>query len=99
MTHCSLPKVPPEVQLEEILGSRRQCRELTGQLPSSFAYPFGDFDAATSDAVRAAGFEAAYKTESELTWDGADDMRLPRIQVPNFSGREFSTRLRWKWMP
>lgn len=62
MSHCSLPDLPPYAQLEEILGSLRQCRELTGEFPSGFAYPFGRFDAGTPELVRSAGFDRRVRT-------------------------------------
>ena len=99
MNHSSLPDISPDAQLDEIRGSRRQCAEMTGQLPSSFAYPFGGLDPGTPDLVRTAGFERACSTRQELVWDGVDDMLLPRIQVPNCSIRQFSSLLRWTWLP
>jgi peptidoglycan/xylan/chitin deacetylase (PgdA/CDA1 family) len=99
MSHCSLPELPPDAQLEEILGSRRQCHELTGRYPSSFAYPFGSFDAGTPELVRSAGFERACSTQNDLVWGGSDKMLLPRIAVRNYSSREFLARLRIAWLP
>jgi peptidoglycan/xylan/chitin deacetylase (PgdA/CDA1 family) len=99
MSHCRLPDLPPDAQLEEILGSRRQCRELTGELPSSFAYPFGALDTTTPQLVRSAGFERACSTQHELVWAGSDMMLLPRVAVPNYTAREFSARLRMEWLP
>jgi peptidoglycan/xylan/chitin deacetylase (PgdA/CDA1 family) len=99
ISHCSLPDLAPEAQFEEIQGSRRQCRELTGQLPSSFAYPFGNLDARTPELVRSAGFERACSTEKEIVWDGADEMLLPRITMFNWTTRDFSAHLRFVWLP
>jgi peptidoglycan/xylan/chitin deacetylase (PgdA/CDA1 family) len=99
MNHCRLPDLPPEAQLEEIVGSRRQCRDLTGEFPSNFAYPFGALDAITPELVRSAGFERAYSSEKELVWAGSDMMLLPRIPVMNYTAREFSARLRMEWLP
>jgi len=83
--HPSLPDLSPEAQLDEILGSREQCREVTGQLPSSFAYPYGRLDVKTPDVVRYAGFDRACSTQPELVWADTDDMLLPRVQVPDCS--------------
>jgi peptidoglycan/xylan/chitin deacetylase (PgdA/CDA1 family) len=99
ISHPSLPDLSREAQLEEIEGSRRQCRELTGQLPSSFAYPFGGVAPRTPELVRSAGFDRACSTQQDLVWDGADEMLLPRIQVHNCGIREFSAFLRWVWLP
>jgi peptidoglycan/xylan/chitin deacetylase (PgdA/CDA1 family) len=99
VNHCSLPNLLPDAQFDEIEGSRRQCLALTGQLPSSFAYPFGNLDSGTPELVKSAGFETACSTEKEIVWDSTDEMLLPRIPVWDWSIRDFSARLRWSWLP
>jgi peptidoglycan/xylan/chitin deacetylase (PgdA/CDA1 family) len=99
MSHCSLPDLAPDEQFEEILGSRRQCHELTGKFPSSFAYPYGGFDAGTPELVRSAGFDRACSIENNIVWDGGNKMQLPRVWVKDYSVREFSARLRLAWLP
>jgi peptidoglycan/xylan/chitin deacetylase (PgdA/CDA1 family) len=94
MSHSWLAGLPRDAQLEEIAGSRQQCRDLTGEFPSSFAYPFGAFDAVTPELVRSAGFERACSTENDLVWASSDMMLLPRVVVRNYAGRMFSARLR-----
>jgi peptidoglycan/xylan/chitin deacetylase (PgdA/CDA1 family) len=94
MTHCRLPDLPPEAQFEEIVGSRRQCQELVGEIPSSFAYPFGAFNVVTPELVRSAGFERACSTENELCWAGSDTMLVPRVFVWNHTARQFSAFMR-----
>lgn len=98
MSHCSLPHLSPHAQFEEILGSRQQCRQLTGEFPSSFAYPFGAHGAGTPELVGSAGFERAYSVKNELVWEGTNKMLVPRIHVRNYSSREFSARLRTGWL-
>jgi peptidoglycan/xylan/chitin deacetylase (PgdA/CDA1 family) len=93
-SHPWLAGMPRDVQLEQIADSRQQCRDLTGESPSSFAYPFGAFDAVTLELVRSAGFERACSTEKDLVWTSSDMMLLPRVSVPNHAGRMFSARLR-----
>lgn len=99
MTHCSLPDMSQDAQFEEILGSRRQCQRLAGELPSSFAYPYGSLDSRTPELVRLAGFERAFSTENELVWAGSGMMALPRIHVRNHTAEEFSKRLWTEWLP
>ena len=94
MTHCHLPDLPPNHQFEEIDGSRRQCSELVGEPPSSFAYPFGAFNASTPELVRSAGFERACSTENELFWAGSDMMLLPRVFPWNHTAPQFSAVMR-----
>ena len=94
MTHCRLSELPTDAQFAEILGSRRQCEELVGEIPSSFAYPFGAFNAVTPELVRSAGFERACSTENELCWAGSDTMLVPRVFVWNHTARQFSAFMR-----
>jgi peptidoglycan/xylan/chitin deacetylase (PgdA/CDA1 family) len=99
MTHCSLPDLPPTVQLAEIAGSREQCRDLLGEYPSSFAYPFGGFDDGTPGLVGAAGFDRACSSQNDLMWEGGDSQLLPRIQVRDYAARTFALRFAWEWLP
>jgi peptidoglycan/xylan/chitin deacetylase (PgdA/CDA1 family) len=94
MTHCHLPDLSSDAQFDEIAGSRRQCQELVGELPSSFAYPYGAFDAATPELVRSAGFERACSTVNELFWAGSDMMLVPRVIPWNHTARQFSAVMR-----
>jgi peptidoglycan/xylan/chitin deacetylase (PgdA/CDA1 family) len=94
MTHPWLAGLPRDIQLEQIVGSRQQCRDLTGEFPSSFAYPFGAFDPVTPELVKSAGFELACSTATDLTWASSDMMLVPRVTVLNYTGRMFSARLR-----
>jgi peptidoglycan/xylan/chitin deacetylase (PgdA/CDA1 family) len=94
MTHCHLPDLPSDAQFEEIRGSREKCQELVGELPSSFAYPYGAFNAATPEVVRSAGFERACSTENELFWAGSDMMLVPRVFPWNHTARQFSAVMR-----
>jgi peptidoglycan/xylan/chitin deacetylase (PgdA/CDA1 family) len=98
MTHCRLSDLPPDAQFEEIDGSRRQCREFIGEFPSSFAYPFGALDGTTPELVRSAGFERACSSKNELVWAGGDMMLVPRVSVRNHTAREFSKRMRMRWL-
>jgi len=61
---------------------------------TTFAYPFGAFDAVTPELVRSAGFERACSTANDLTRASSDIMLLPRAPARNYSGRLFSARLR-----
>jgi peptidoglycan/xylan/chitin deacetylase (PgdA/CDA1 family) len=99
VSHCSLSQLSADSQYEEIAESRQQCLELSGQLPTSFAYPFGDFDTRTPELVRAAGFERACSTQKDIVWSSADQMLLPRIPVYDCPTRDFSTHLRFVWLP
>jgi len=57
-THPKL--TDPQVSLtNEIAGSREDIQKHLGTTPDVFAYPYGEWNARTAAAVRAAGFRAA----------------------------------------
>jgi peptidoglycan/xylan/chitin deacetylase (PgdA/CDA1 family) len=90
--HLALSSQPLEVRRHEIAEGRAVLERVLGRAVSSFAYPFGDVDAASVDLVRAAGFEAAVTCEEALVHPGADPLRLPRFEIR--SGEAFASRLR-----
>jgi len=83
--HPALSGLSPAARRREIEGSRAACARLTGAAPEVFAYPYGDYDAATVEAVRDAGFAAAVTTDEALVAPGCDPLRLPRLQVCDWS--------------
>jgi peptidoglycan/xylan/chitin deacetylase (PgdA/CDA1 family) len=82
--HLALTHLSPDDRREEIAGSRDACAGLTGARPTAFAYPYGDYDAAVVEDVRAAGFEVAVTTCPELVNGRCDDLALPRLQVEDW---------------
>lgn len=83
MTHASLPALPADEQAREIAESRERCASLTGRTPTSFAYPYGDFDERSRRLVEGAGFECACSAEHTFVPQGADIFALPRLRVGN----------------
>jgi peptidoglycan/xylan/chitin deacetylase (PgdA/CDA1 family) len=78
-THRHLPGLDDRSLMDEMAGSRRELEERLGVEVVSFCYPFGDHDARTRAAVRAAGYRSACTTEFGATLPLHDRMRLPRI--------------------
>ena len=93
-THPSLPMQPEPVQRAEIADSREAWVKIIGQLPATFAYPFGDYDFSVVDLVRKAGFEAACTTDQRAVNRNCDVLALPRLQVMDWSANEFARQLR-----
>ncbi|MCW1382705.1 polysaccharide deacetylase family protein [Novosphingobium sp. KCTC 2891] len=91
--HVSLPHCDLATQVREIGQSREECADLTGRLPSSFAYPFGDYDARVVDHVRKAGFETAVTVDRRILRPETDPLKLPRIEVRDWGAAEFLRRL------
>ena len=79
-THRALPTLDDDELAREVVASREIVRRHTGVTPEFFAYPYGLWNARVRDAVRAAGYKAAF------TLDGSarrtDLWSLPRVNVP-----------------
>lgn len=69
-------------------------KEVTPPLPARyFAYPGGDHSPAAAQALRAAGYEAAFTIRPTLVRQGQDRMYLPRIVVlKSMTAREVARR-------
>lgn len=94
VSHPALTERPESVQRAEIEEGRSACAALIGRLPTTFAYPFGDYDSKTVDLVREAGFEAACTTDAEGVTPACDVLALPRLQVLDWSADELARQLR-----
>jgi peptidoglycan/xylan/chitin deacetylase (PgdA/CDA1 family) len=81
-THRSLP-VLDELELQhEVVESREIIRSRTGMTPEFFAYPYGRWNDRVRDAVRAAGYRAAFALENGHRATTTDPWALPRVSVP-----------------
>ncbi len=81
LSHRPLTSLDPADRWREISESAAACTALTGTTPTSFAYPFGDYDRETADMVRDAGFTCACTTENAFTVKKTSPLMIPRIQV------------------
>jgi peptidoglycan/xylan/chitin deacetylase (PgdA/CDA1 family) len=96
VTHPTLSKLAPDMQREEIIGSRLQLESALGRPVASFAYPYGgarDFDQTTALIVRDAGFDHACANVASRLERGTDVYRLPRVLVRDSGGAELARRL------
>jgi peptidoglycan/xylan/chitin deacetylase (PgdA/CDA1 family) len=98
INHCPLPKRGAEDQRREISGSLEQCEALLGRAPTSFAYPYGEFNAISRSIVADCGFARACTTSEDLAWEGADPLLLPRFAVPDLDGENLERSLRSSWL-
>jgi peptidoglycan/xylan/chitin deacetylase (PgdA/CDA1 family) len=94
LTHPSLPLQAPSVQRAEIGDGREVCAEITGRLPATFAYPFGDYDSSVVDLVRDAKYEAACTTDETGVTANCDVLALPRLHVMDWPADQLARRLR-----
>lgn len=91
LRHVSLTAAGVEEMVRETAVSRAVLREVSGQQVTGFCYPYGDVDAVTVDAVRAAGYDYGCAIwRSRLTGIHA----LPRSYIGD---RDGSLRLLAKW--
>lgn len=75
---------------DECERSREQLARILGEAPALFAYPYGEDPAAAREAVRAAGFEAAFTVREDLGWDG-DALAIPRLDGLEATGLVHAT--------
>ncbi|MGI8925950.1 MAG: polysaccharide deacetylase family protein, partial [Tepidiformaceae bacterium] len=66
---------------DEVTGSRAILSRELGCAVDTFAYPFGEFDARSRDAVIAAGYSAACAVGERVAGPASDMMALPRLEV------------------
>lgn len=55
VSHPHLSSLPPEAQLSEIFDCRRKLEDITGGFVRGMAYPYGEWDGTTVNAMKAAG--------------------------------------------
>lgn len=94
VTHTPLSILSHASQREEIAGGRRSLERLLGAQPLGFAYPHGDQDESIRQLVADSGYAFACTTQSGAVVRSTPRFQLPRFTVSNWSGDEFSARLR-----
>ncbi|MCX7625754.1 MAG: polysaccharide deacetylase family protein [Candidatus Sumerlaeaceae bacterium] len=91
LTHPKLTRLDNEQALREIAGAREMLREILGQPPSTFSYPYGAFSSRVENLVREAGYIAAVSTIRDNRVRPDQLFHLPRVMVMgNTSLRRFA---------
>jgi len=87
--HLFLPAQPRSVKIREIAANRRFLQDVVGQEVSSFAYPYGAFDAETVQICRSMGFRSGVTVIGQPVrpWNGS--LVLPRTEVKVQRAAEF----------
>lgn len=80
-SHPLLPALSDEHRSAEVAGSREDLSLALGSAPRFFAYPWGKHDDASREAVRSAGYEAAFTTEDRAVEASSDRMAIPRVHI------------------
>ncbi|MGY1783766.1 polysaccharide deacetylase family protein [Geodermatophilus sp. SYSU D00698] len=78
LTHARLAGADPAVLAAEVGESRRVLEDVLQAEVPGFCYPYGSYDDAAADAVRAAGYDNACVTGD---YEPGDRVTLPRCYV------------------
>ena len=80
-SHASLPTLDDAGLADELLGSRQALAQLLGREVSYLAYPFGHLDVRVEAATRAAGYRAAFATQSGFNRRDVNPFRIRRLDI------------------
>ncbi|MCE2509468.1 MAG: polysaccharide deacetylase family protein [Alphaproteobacteria bacterium] len=78
-THLHMPLADEETMQEDLAHSNARFLDELGAVPKLFAYPYGEASLRVQDAVRKAGFTAAFGQHSGVLHGGEDFFYLPRF--------------------
>ena len=92
--HLWLPLQPRPSVKQEVSASKHRLEQSIGRPVTSFAYPYGGYDAVSIEAVRQAGFTVAVTTEQRRIHAGDDPLTLPRFEIADCDQESFAQRLR-----
>lgn len=96
-SHLRMTVRAPATCEEDLSRSRERLRHLMGSFPAAFAYPYGEYDHASIEQVRGAGFGLACTSDAGLATPVSDPLALPRLGVGNWTGAYFDAWLRHYW--
>ena len=83
VSHARLPDLDEAALARELTDSKAALEAAIGAPVSSFAYPYGLWDARCEDAVRHAGYTAACTTRTGWAMRDGDPFKLRRLTVFN----------------
>jgi len=96
VTHTRLTNLSPEGQRYEILNSTQRLKELCGVEIPVFSYPFGgrgDYNQASLDICREAGFRRAAANFPGQVHGWSDPFQIPRQLVRDWPLEQFASKL------
>ncbi|WP_276354687.1 polysaccharide deacetylase family protein [Cohnella caldifontis] len=83
VTHPDLTKLNPSEKAQELKESRNAIYRHLGHRPIAFAYPYGQYDQASIEAVRLAGYRYAVTGEPGYAERSQGLLALHRILIMN----------------
>lgn len=81
MTHPRLTEVAPTLVEQEVRGSWQIIKEMTGENPASFAYPYGNLSPAVKEEVSNAGFAFGVATDTGGLHVAHDPYQVFRVSI------------------
>jgi peptidoglycan/xylan/chitin deacetylase (PgdA/CDA1 family) len=93
LTHPSLPLVSSHDLRHEVAQSCRDCEAMTGQPVTGFAYPFGDCNDASVQAVETSGLQYALTTIQREIGPRTHPFRIPRILAADWDEADFQSKV------
>jgi peptidoglycan/xylan/chitin deacetylase (PgdA/CDA1 family) len=79
--HASLPTLDDTALADQLAGSRAALAGLLGHEVPYIAYPFGHLDERVEAATRAAGYRAAFSTQSGFNRRDVNRFRIRRLDI------------------
>lgn len=95
VTHARLATLSPTACTRELRDSRQRLEDGLGAAVTDFAYPYGSVNDTVRQLAAEEGYSNACGITLELSADGDDPLRLPRVPVMgDDSLADFACRLR-----
>lgn len=97
--HGHMPAQSTEATRAELAAAASRFQEEMGEVPSIFAYPYGEYGLVSRDLVIQAGFAAAFGQQSGAIARGGDRFALPRFPFNETYGDRDRFRLAVNSLP
>lgn len=98
-SHPHLPTLPAAAIADDLARARARMNAELGQAPELFAWPYGEMSRDAVEAVRQAGFKAAFGQHSGPVWSKSDPFFLPRFGLNETYGELERFRLAARSLP
>lgn len=98
-SHLHMIEASGQTIAGEIERSNARFKVELGFVPEIFAYPYGEASLAVRDAVKSAGYVAAFGQHSGVIYGGSDFFNLPRFAINEHYGAIAEFRQRARALP
>ncbi len=80
-SHPHMPNLTPEQNRKQLEGSNARFWAELGEVPTLFAYPYGEYSSIVRKVVAESGFLGAFGQQSGVAHSGDDIFELPRFAM------------------